>query len=129
MWHVGLENLAIIYLFIFVYIPIHSTNTHRQSAIMDVDSLREELAQHEQEHLLEFWQDLDENQKQDLYNDIKGTDIGEVLRFFKKAMENVGESEKVDEMMEPIPSEQFGSVTRSGKELEKWYNEGKQRLL
>ncbi|XP_072045334.1 UDP-N-acetylhexosamine pyrophosphorylase-like isoform X2 [Amphiura filiformis] len=91
---------------------------------MNVEELREELAHFGQEHLLEFWDDLDSEKKQELYDDIKSTDIGEVLQFFTKAMENAGEVEKVDEKMEPIPSELIGSVTRSGKELEKWYNEG-----
>ncbi len=92
---------------------------------MNVEGLREELAQHGQEHLLEFWDELSPEQQQELYDDIKSTNIEEVLGFFTKAMENAGEVEKVDEKMEPIPSELIGSVTRSGKELEKWYSEGK----
>ena len=91
---------------------------------MNIEELREQLAQYGQEHLVEFWDDLNVEQQRELYDDIKGTDIGEVVGFFNKAMENSGECEKVDEKMEPIPSELIGSVTRSGKELEKWYNEG-----
>ena len=91
---------------------------------MDVESLRAKLAEHGQEHLLEFWHDLDADQKVALYRDIESTDVGELVGHFKTAMESSSDTEKVDSLMEPTPSEFFGSMTKAGKEKEKWYREG-----
>ncbi|XP_071795741.1 UDP-N-acetylhexosamine pyrophosphorylase-like isoform X2 [Asterias amurensis] len=91
---------------------------------MDVESLRAKLAEHGQEHLLEFWHDLDADQKVALYRDIESTDVAELVGHFKTAMESSSDTEKVDSLMEPTPSEFFGSMTKAGKEKEKWYREG-----
>ncbi|XP_033113283.1 UDP-N-acetylhexosamine pyrophosphorylase-like [Anneissia japonica] len=87
---------------------------------MDFESLRESLAEHNQEHLLDFVNDLNEDEKLALYNDITNTNIKEVVKFFKTATESMDSQTKVDDKMEPIPSDMFGSVTRSGKKLKQW---------
>nr|XP_006824973.1 PREDICTED: UDP-N-acetylhexosamine pyrophosphorylase-like [Saccoglossus kowalevskii] len=86
---------------------------------IDIRSLRAELKEHGQEHILNFWEDLMPDEQQKLYNDIKNTDFAEVNMFFK-ASNNQEQTERIDERMEPIPSELFGSVTRAGKKLEQW---------
>ncbi|XP_022099507.1 UDP-N-acetylhexosamine pyrophosphorylase-like isoform X2 [Acanthaster planci] len=91
---------------------------------MNVESLRQKLSQYGQQHLLEFWHQLDADQKGALYRDIESTDVAELMRSFNMAMEAASETEKVDSQMEQTPSECFGSMTRSGKEKEKWYREG-----
>ena len=94
---------------------------------MDVSSLRSKLTDLGQEHLLDFWDDpaLTDEERRALYDDITGTNVAEVLRFFETSSANTNNTGKVDDRMEPIPSELFGSVTRSGKSLDKWYKEGK----
>ncbi|XP_071955450.1 UDP-N-acetylhexosamine pyrophosphorylase-like isoform X2 [Antedon mediterranea] len=91
---------------------------------MDFESLRKKLAEHNQEHLLDFVNDLDEKSKQVLYNDITNTNIAEVVRFFNAATASMDTQTKVDDKMEPIPTEMFGSVTRSGKILKQWEKTG-----
>lgn len=94
---------------------------------MDITNLRNKLSQLGQEHLLEFWDDpeLTDDLRRSLYDDITSTNIEEVLKFFETSSSNLNNTEKVDERMEPIPSELFGSVTRSGKNLDRWYKDGK----
>jgi len=85
---------------------------------MDVEGLRTRLAQYEQEHLLDHWDRLDTNQQKDLYNDLKSLDLQEVCGFFKRTVSNVSsDQQKLDERMQPIPSDLYGSVTRT--QLEK----------
>ncbi|XP_071853759.1 UDP-N-acetylhexosamine pyrophosphorylase-like isoform X2 [Apostichopus japonicus] len=92
---------------------------------MDVDSLRNKLSSLGQEHLLDYWQELSEEQRQFLYDDIEGTNIPEIIEFYQNATKNVkNATRKVDEKMEPVPPELLGSVTRSGKKLKDWYNQG-----
>lgn len=92
---------------------------------MDVDSLRNKLSTLGQEHLLDYWHELTDDQKQNLYDDIEGTNIEEVVSFFQNASKNMKNSNiKVDEKMEPVPTDLLGSVTRSGKKLNEWYNKG-----
>ncbi|XP_041466534.1 UDP-N-acetylhexosamine pyrophosphorylase-like isoform X1 [Lytechinus variegatus] len=97
---------------------------------MDVTALRNKLSQLGQDHLLEFWDDPDltDDLRRSLYDDITGTNVEEVLKFFETSTANMNNSEKVDERMEPIPSELFGSVTRSGKNLDRWYKDGLKQI-
>nr|XP_054757039.1 UDP-N-acetylhexosamine pyrophosphorylase-like [Lytechinus pictus] len=97
---------------------------------MDVTALRNKLSQLGQDHLLEFWDDPDltDDLRRSLYSDITGTNVEEVLKFFETSTANMNNSEKVDERMEPIPSELFGSVTRSGKNLDRWYKDGLKQI-
>ncbi|XP_077978215.1 UDP-N-acetylhexosamine pyrophosphorylase-like [Glandiceps talaboti] len=95
---------------------------------MDVASLKAELEEHNQQHLLKFWDDLTEEEQLSLYNDIKGTDLGEVNRYFQKATAVMQQTELVDDRMEHIPTEQFGSVTRDSKKIGVWADEGLQRI-
>ncbi|XP_071490935.1 UDP-N-acetylhexosamine pyrophosphorylase-like isoform X1 [Diadema antillarum] len=97
---------------------------------MDVTSLRQKLASLGQDHVLQFWDDpeLDDEQRRALYDDIQATNVAEVLQFFSTSTSNMDNKEKVDDRMEPIPSELFGSVTRSGKYLDQWYKEGLKQI-
>jgi hypothetical protein len=38
---------------------------------MDVGTLKEQLAGYGQEHLLQFWDSLEENEQKELYKDVK----------------------------------------------------------
>ena len=52
---------------------------------MDVVKLKNTLNQYGQEHLLEHWDGLSEDEKQDLYQDLNSIDYEEMTSIFKRA--------------------------------------------
>ncbi|XP_070565093.1 UDP-N-acetylhexosamine pyrophosphorylase-like isoform X2 [Ptychodera flava] len=95
---------------------------------MDIAKLKEEIETHGQSHLLKFWEDLTPEQQKFLYEDIKSIDLAEINRFYKAATDSIQNTELIDDSMEHIPSEQFGSVTRDGKKISMWAEEGLKRI-
>nr|XP_045621565.1 UDP-N-acetylhexosamine pyrophosphorylase-like isoform X5 [Procambarus clarkii] len=82
--------------------------------MMDLVNLRQRLAAHGQEHLLQFWDVLTEANKRTLYNDLNELDYDEVCGFYKRTVVSLNEEQtKLDERMQPIPAEMHGSVTRT----------------
>ena len=49
---------------------------------MDVAALRERLAEAEQSHVLDFWDDLSEGERRALYEDVSGLDLAELNEDF-----------------------------------------------
>lgn len=97
---------------------------------MDVKNLHNKLAQHGQEHLLEFWPQLTEERQNQLYNDLMNIDFSRVAEIFKQCMQhNNEEDEKLDKLLQPIPSDVFGSVSRAGKnELKSYRDRGLEEI-
>ena len=89
---------------------------------MDLDrELREDLATYGQEHLIQFWGTLTDDQKECLYKDLKSIDFEEVTRIFKKSEVNDGALE--ESLLEPLPDDVHESVTRSTPEVLRSYRE------
>ncbi|XP_046709312.1 UDP-N-acetylhexosamine pyrophosphorylase isoform X1 [Silurus meridionalis] len=93
---------------------------------MKNDKLAQSLAEAGQSHLLQFWDQLNPEEQSELARELEVMDFQEINTFFKKAMENSGQSkqEKVDSRMEPVPREVLGSVTRDHDSLKEWEEEG-----
>ncbi|XP_012689599.2 UDP-N-acetylhexosamine pyrophosphorylase isoform X2 [Clupea harengus] len=93
---------------------------------MDIDRLRERLAEAGQSHLLQFWNELSPEEQTEMSQDLEGMDFKEINGFFKSAMETSSQAkqEKVDSRMEPVPREVLGSVTRDRESLKDWEKEG-----
>ncbi|XP_054443812.1 UDP-N-acetylhexosamine pyrophosphorylase isoform X2 [Pteronotus mesoamericanus] len=94
---------------------------------MNVDDLRLRLSQAGQEHLLQFWDELDEAQQAELYAELHAMDFEELNVFFRKATEGFNlssQQEKVDARMEPVPRGVLGSATRDQDQLQAWESEG-----
>lgn len=98
---------------------------------MDVSSLKEQLSQYGQEHLLQFWDSLQENEQKELYKDIVELNLDEVTRYFKNTQshentENVG---KLDDRLQPIPTDIHGAVVRTELQRLKQYEAEGLRLI
>lgn len=84
--------------------------------------LAQKLAEADQSHLLQFWNELSPAEQADLIHELQGMDFQEINGFFKNAMETSSNSkhEKMDTRMEPVPREVLGSVTRDRESLKAW---------
>ncbi|XP_076821486.1 UDP-N-acetylhexosamine pyrophosphorylase-like protein 1 [Clavelina lepadiformis] len=93
----------------------------------EMTDVLEELRLHKQEQLLVHFDDLDAKEKQNLLNDIKNVDFGHLEDIRKRSNElsKSRQSGRLDKFMEPIPSEQFGSIARgSAQDKLKWEKAG-----
>lgn len=89
---------------------------------MNKDELVKQLEVHGQQHLVQFWDDLNENEKEFLYNEIKHTDFSELDGYFQKVKLEMNESaQELDSLMKPIPNDLKGSYANSSKEQLKVY--------
>lgn len=83
----------------------------------DVKEVQQLLASYGQEHLLQFWDKLEGKQRAQLIADIKYVDVERAAAAFQNVMFLPGDEQKsLDDLLEPVPSESFGSVSRSSKE-------------
>merc|ERR1711944_162916 len=84
------------------------------SNIMDIDTLRSKLTAVGQEHLLQFWEELDTEEKQALYNELSELDLDEVLEYFQRTVAEMSSAgEKLDDKMQPLTESQCGSMAAS----------------
>ncbi|KAB1260431.1 UDP-N-acetylhexosamine pyrophosphorylase [Camelus dromedarius] len=96
-------------------------------SIMNVNDLKLRLSKAGQEHLLRFWNELEDAQQVELYAELQAMNFEELNFFFQKAIEGFNQSsqqEKVDARMEPVPREVLGSATRDQDQLQAWESEG-----
>lgn len=93
---------------------------------MNKSSSKQELINHlspfGQEHLAAFWDDLNDEQKEHLIEDLNHTDFLELNNNFKKVKSSMNEEIKeIDSLMQPVPNELKGSFQKSTKEQLKQY--------
>jgi len=81
---------------------------------MDIDTLRSKLTAAGQEHLLQFWEELDTDEKKALYNELSELDLDEVLEYFQRTVAEMSSAgEKLDDKMQPLTESQCGSMAAS----------------
>lgn len=103
---------------------------------MEIDAaLKERLAKANQEHLIAYWSELNDKQRQILLDDLAEVDIDRVTRAYNgikqelfadptipndlKSKDNVQEEIKqdnIDDLMEPVPDSITGSIDESTEE-------------
>lgn len=84
---------------------------------MSFESLRDQLAAHGQGHLIRFWQELNENERENLSREIQQLDLVEITRIFQRAMDaSKVILEKLDDDLMPIPQTHYESVPNMSKE-------------
>lgn len=81
---------------------------------MDLTSLRQELARYGQEHLLAHWDTITEEERENLYQEIKALDLDEVTGYFSRTVSELETTgEKLDDRMQPLLDSQCGAVVKS----------------
>ena len=81
---------------------------------MKILLFRSKLTAAGQEHLLQFWEELDTDEKQALYNELSELDLDEVLEYFQRTVAEMSSAgEKLDDKMQPLTESQCGSMAAS----------------
>lgn len=84
---------------------------------MNKDDLVKELTAYGQEHLVQFWDELNESDKEHLYHEIKQTDFGELNGFYERVQSEMSQNAlELDHAMNPIPDNLKGSYAHSSPE-------------
>lgn len=84
---------------------------------MNIEELRGRLEEANQGHLLQYWDQLSDSEKQQLYKELSPRDFNEINGFYKAAMEDLSSaSEKLDDLLEPLPKEVCGRAVNTGQE-------------
>lgn len=88
-----------------------------------MDALRRKLADFGQEHLLQFWDQLSEKERDELRRDITELNFPEVIDCYDRAMRvsSLVKSATLDDKVTPIPKERIGSVKTTDKDELKVY--------
>lgn len=88
------------------------------------EGLKATLTRYGQEHLLRFWDELNDNERKQLISDIQELNLEEVQAFFKRATASIEESSaKLDDRLQPVPESTFMSISRTSKDQLKIYDD------
>ncbi|XP_022687957.1 UDP-N-acetylhexosamine pyrophosphorylase-like isoform X5 [Varroa jacobsoni] len=98
------------------YVYIHAFYTRHKMTEYQLKRMKALLAEHGQEHLLQFWDHLDEKQQGELIADIDYVDVARCAAAFSNVMLPNKNADDLDSLLEPVATDQFGSVARSSPE-------------
>uniref|UniRef100_A0AAW2GME7 UDP-N-acetylglucosamine diphosphorylase n=1 Tax=Cardiocondyla obscurior TaxID=286306 RepID=A0AAW2GME7_9HYME len=90
-----------------------------------MERLRKKLAEYSQEHLLQFWEELTDEDRNQLENDINELDLQEITGYFKRAVESSQSINRsmMDDKIQPIDETKTASVKTSTEEELNIYKE------
>lgn len=81
---------------------------------MNKQELVKQLSPFGQEHIVNFWDDLNETERCHLQSEIQQTDFAEINRYFERVHAETEQSAKeIDELMNPVPDQLKGSFLKS----------------
>lgn len=84
---------------------------------MSFDTLKKHLTVHGQEHLIKFWPELSENEREQLSEEINKLDLAEVNQIFRRSVEaSKVIQQKADDDLKPIPDSHYESVPAMTRE-------------
>ncbi|XP_055315692.1 UDP-N-acetylhexosamine pyrophosphorylase [Sitodiplosis mosellana] len=88
-----------------------------------IETLRKHLEKYGQEHLIKFWDEIDDEQRRQLKQEIDELNFSELQSFFERVTKsNESENEeKLDDKLQPIEESQFLSIRRTSPFLIKKY--------
>lgn len=82
-----------------------------------MESLKKKLIECNQEHLLKFWDQLSDKERENLYQDISELDLADVTSYFVNAVHASSSMQNMlDDKVTPIPKENIASVKITDKE-------------
>ena len=92
---------------------------------MDVEKLKRDLKENNQEHLLKHWESLSKNEQSIFFDELRNIKFTQVNRSFEAAMNEAKGNEKKDEI-EPVPPELVGSVIGevNQNKVDSWRDKG-----
>lgn len=95
-----------------------------------IETLRKHLEKYGQEHLIKFWDEIDDEQRQQLKHEIDELDLSELKSFLERVnTTETGNTEKLDDKLKPIEESLFLSIRRTSPELIKqYYHEGLKQI-
>ena len=92
-----------------------------------MENVRQVLSENSQQHLLHFWDQLNEEQKKLLYKDLKSLNLSKVCQIFEVTVNSENQqNEKIDDLLEPLSPQVHESITRTTKEKLQSYRENGQ---
>ncbi|KAG6461111.1 hypothetical protein O3G_MSEX012430 [Manduca sexta] len=93
---------------------------------MSYEKLYERLSAHGQDHLLKYWPELSEKEREQLTSEIDNLDLAEVNQIFERAVESSKIIlEKLDDDLKPIPQTHYEAVPSLTREkIEEYENIG-----
>jgi len=97
---------------------------------MKKDSLEKKLKKYGQEHLLRFWEELDDEEQSNFAAELLAIDFEKVNNLCNIALEDLNNPQtKKDEFMEPLPNDIVGKISESSADqIDEWYNEGLKQI-
>ena len=97
---------------------------------MDIDNLRSELKENNQDHLLLHWDSLNDEEKSNFYKDLEHINFAKINHWFEKTMREAEASDKKDEKLEPVPPQIVGSVigAKNENKVASWREKGLQLI-
>ncbi|KAG5869686.1 hypothetical protein JTB14_031179 [Gonioctena quinquepunctata] len=114
------------------HIQVHDWKYTRTLRIpkMSASELRKVLGECQQSHLLQFWDDLGEEEKEQFLEQLNTIKFDEVSRLFENAQASLTEEvTKLDSKMKPIPSDKFESEEGVNSDLlEDYRKEGLEEI-
>lgn len=95
-----------------------------------VEKINNILNKHKQDHLLKFYNDLNDDERVNFIKHISTIEYEETNKLFKKAMDSLNsEIKKLDHYMKPIPQNQIESEETTDKDqLEKYFSRGLEKI-
>lgn len=107
---------------------------------MEVESsIKQRLADANQSHLLEYWPELTDDQRQKLIEDINEVDFDRVIKAYNGIKQELfadqtipnnevlyqgdEKRENIDDIMEPVPEHITGSINQSTEEQLEYYRQ------
>ena len=80
------------------------------------------LKKYGQEHLVKYWEELNEEQKDELHADLERIDVAEMNEYFGRVKADLTQqAQELDALMQPVPKELTGSYENCSPEQLKKY--------
>lgn len=91
-----------------------------------IDTLRKHLEKYGQEHLIKFWDEIDDEQRHQLKQEIDKLNFSELQTFFESVTKSEGENAaKLDDKLRPIEEAHQLSIRRTpAAQIEQYQTEG-----